>query len=664
LESVFEVITRGRIVVQEELPILLQVPLLALGTKNPPIGETGRCDEFHLLNLRNSPLASSYLALVPPGPQPIRSLTSTTDEFGVAAASNGGNCSFDDWLGDLFVQECLGAAINLLPKALQDEGRKLVVRALRSVDEVDAGKASRAAAWSLLSRVFSIADSDMEPAKALSLACGVPPMSKNTLSAEEQQAALDGVAAALSDGFQSGLAGARESAAGNVDVLRWLEAFLVHIRGTCDASTALERAPEPFYAPSLASEVGVPPDWWEGLTADLWAELLVDEPDVFGQFSLDCEDTLLPPLKGMPLLVQNEVKLRISVHSEDGGDVAVSLDRSPGKGKDGFPASLVVQDSANFKDSKPPLHKNPIQYKARADTFRPASIKVISLDTWEPGLFVACRLARKIGVPRAPSRKSKDVQWEASVLLPGPGRYEFLIFLRPGAGVSAEASGVSASGEPAAAETGRHAIREIKPGLHQVEIEADGAYQIDIPFERPGRDGTSVSEICRIYVACEDVDEEGCHSEFERLIKLNRRSIDARSGKPSVQINRSARCTSMQGWMLLPDQARHSFLPIVLADDYVEHWVQPVWSEDAGRIVSGGRYLKDPRPPASDFSPPNDFLDAREKLAELIRGGDDQSGLLEGTQLGDWLLHNESYQALVERYLDAYMSWFSASPEV
>lgn len=664
LEPVFELITRASADAQQGLPIVLQVPQLALGAANPKMGETGRCDENHLLNLRNSPSASSYLALVPPGQQAIRSVASTTDEFGVAAACNGASCPFDEWLSDPFVQECLAAALSALPKVLQDEARKLVVRALRSVDDVDANTGSRSAAWALLSRVFSIPASGLKPARALSLACGVPPMKTETLSSEEQHAALDGVAAALSDGFHSGLSGARENAEGNTEVLEWLEAFLVHIRSTCDMPTALERAPEAYYAPSLSLDVQAPPSWWEGLTAELWADLLTDEPEIFGQFILECRDTLLPPAKGIPLVVQGPVKLGVSARSDAEGGVAVTLERSPGKNKDGFPAAIQVAGTAEFEDPKPPLHKAPLQYKARADGFRPASIKVISLDNWEPGLFVACRLARKTTPPRAPSRKSKDVQWEANVLLPGPGRFELLIMLRPGAQVAAEASGVSTSGEAAAGDATKLPVREVKPGVHQVEVDTDGAYQIDIPFERPGKDGKNVAEICRVYVACEDVDEEGCRSEFERLIRLNRRSIDSRGGKPSIQINRSARCTSLQGWMLLPDQARQSYLPLVLADDYADHWVQPTWTTDTGRIISGGRFLKDPRPPASDFLPPTDFLDAREKLAELIRGGEDQAGVMEAAPLGEWLRSEESYQALVERYLDAYAAWFAGSPEI
>ncbi len=102
----------------------------------------------------------------------------------------------------------------------------------------------------------------------------------------------------------------------------------------------------------------------------------------------------------------------------------------------------------------------------------------------------------------------------------------------------------------------------------------------------------------------------------------------------------------------------------MLADDYADHWVQPDWSKESGRILSGGRFLKDPRPPASDFNPPHGFVEARAELAALVRGKDDQSGLMEAAPLGEWLRTNESFQAHVEAYLDAYASWLKASPDV
>jgi hypothetical protein len=664
LRRVYEELTVAGVVELEGLPVLLQVPHLPTGAINPGIGASGICDDGHLLDLRNSPRQSSFLALVPPGQHANRSVASTTDEFGVAAIHNGQNVPFDDWLSDPFIQRCVDGVLSPLSPSLHGDARKLLIGALRAVDDVDQLKASRAAAWRLLSRMSAACNEKQHVARAISLACGVPPMADDKLSAEEQRSAVEGIASALSDGFQSGLLGARENAAGKADVLEWLDGFLMHIRKTCEVPTALERSPEAFYAPALGVALEPPPLWWSGLTTDIWMELLEDEPDVFGEFTLECHHTLIPPARGVPLLVQSAIDLTIRVNGQDGQPVSVILERSPGKNKDGFPFLIEVEGEREFQDPAPPLHKSPVQYKAKADQFKPATIKVVSLDHWEPGIFVACRLARKVTAPKAPARKSKEAQWETNISLPGPGRFELLVFLRPGAVIGSEVVGTSSADTSGVLETAALTVHEVRAGVHQIEVEAEGAYQIDISYERPDKSGALVPEICRVYLTCDDVVEDGCRSEFERLIKLNRRQIEPGSTKPAVQLNRSARSTSLQGWMLLPEHVECSYLPLVLANDYSEHWVQPNWKEENGRILSRGRYLQDPRPPASEFQPPADFVKSRKRLAEIVRGSDEQSGLWEGAQLGELLRSNDEYQSLVESYLDSYMAWLSSSPDV
>src|SRR3546814_19170233 len=73
-------------------------------------------------------------------------------------------------------------------------------------------------------------------------------------------------------------------------------------------------------------------------------------------------------------------------------------------------------------------------YKATADGFKPGSLKVVSLATWQPGVLVACRLARKFSHPRKPAKRGgRDASdWEASLRLPGAGRYELIVFVSPG----------------------------------------------------------------------------------------------------------------------------------------------------------------------------------------------------------------------------------------
>ena len=646
------------------LPILLQIAEHEPDSANPPIGASGRCDASHLLDLRNSPTASSYLALVPPRQHAIRSISSTTDEFGVSGGSNGANVPFEEWWADSFVQRVVAASLEATRVSAEhrDSAAELVQRAMRAMDDVDRDKDSRRAAWRLVSRVFTVGDYSLTATRGISLACGVPPMSGDKLSSSEQHASLDGVAAALADGFRSGLATAVDAA--TIDQKPLLEAFLQHIRSTCDVPTALERAPEAFYAPAKDLGLVDPPAWWVGLTAELWAELLSDEPEITGDIQLECLNPLLPASKGVPLLVEGEVQLAIRAGVEGEKTIAVTLERSPGKNAEGFPRSIDVEGRVEFTDAIPPLHRSPIQYRARAENHRLGSIKTISLATWFPGIFVACRLARKIAAPKAPARRTRGPNWETSISLPGPGRYELLIFMSPGATVRDRAIGTAGGDGTSDDGPQELVIREMRPGRYQLELEADGSYQVDIAFERALSNNKLVSETCRVFLSCEDVIEDGCRSEFERLIKLNRRQVDPLGSKPVVQLNRSARTSSLQAWMLQDEDVSLSYLPLVLAEDYGDQWVQPKWAEETGRILSGGRFLQDPRPPASHFDPPSAFVDARRAIAALIRGPGDQSGLIEAAPLGNWLRHHESFPGLVEEYLDAYATWMKASPEV
>ena len=646
------------------LPVLLQVPSLSEDESNPAIGASGQCDEAHLLDLRNSPSAPSYLALLPPGHHAIRSVSSTTDQFGVSATNNGANVGIDEWIADPFIQRLLDAAIEATSTKHRDDARELLQKALEAIDDVDSEKSTRSGAWRLVSRLFDVSPECGDVEQQISLSCGVPPMTGSKLSAGEQVAALEGVAEALSSGFATGLEVARAKA--SAEQQAWLDEFLAHIRSTCEVVTALERAPQAFYAPWLGASLAAPPAWWSGLTVEAWAELLDDEPEFLGDIQIEClrGEPELPPSKGAPVVVPQKVELVLRGAGENDDPLQVLLERSPQKNKDGFPASIVVDGESEFVDSAPPEHKSPIKYKASATGCRPASVKVISLASWQPGIFVGCRLAQKVTPPKAPSRRGKGPKWETSLVLPGPGRFELLVYLRPGANIAAKASGSASSESGGADELDELAVREVRAGVHQIEVQVDGSYQVDIDFERPDREGKTAAETCRVFLVCEDVAEDGCRSEFERLIQLNRRSIEGGGSKPLVVLNRSVRCSSLQGWMLQEHQVELSYLPVVLAEDYAEFWVQPVWAEENGRIISGGKFLVDPRPPASSFVPPPGFVDARKKLAELVRSADEQTGLVEAAPLGEWLRNDDEFREAIEQYLDTYMAWLRASPEV
>ncbi|ODT20973.1 MAG: hypothetical protein ABS35_18600 [Kaistia sp. SCN 65-12] len=665
LSEVFDILV-GSAGSYPNVPILLLLPSLTPGEANPPLGFSGRCDDTHLLNLRNSPSQPTFLALVPPGQHSMRSVTSTTDEFGVAAACNGGNVPFEDWWTDEFIQDLVRIGIGqagVPDHGQREEARFLVGKAAAAADEMDFERTQRTAAWRVVSRIFSVipGTAGLTGAQQVSLACGMPPMRDGTISSREQVAVLEKVADAMSDGFGPGIRRAQENVI--EEDSRHLDAFLEHLRGTCDLPTAFERATAAYYAPGNGLELPAAPDWWRALTADKWSELLTEDTAAQGDIRMACSNALVPLAKGMPVLVASSVALTFEAVGPDATMTTVSIER--GKGNELGKVLAGGEEEAVFVDEAPPSHKAPLRYAASADNFKPGAIKVVSLASWQPGIFVACRLARKLTPPRKPSRAPKGApELETTLVVPGGGRYELLVFTSPGVVLEAAASGLADDAHDSSDTAQSLIVRPVRDGFHQIEVEAETNYQIDIKFSRPLASGALSQETCRVFLVVEDVVEQGCRSEFERLIRANRRLIEPSEAKPVVQLNRSARSSSLQDWMLSEEAAGRSYLPIVLADDYVDAWVQPAWGTGTGPIFSSGRFLQDPRPDASEFQPPAGFVDARVKLAALIRGAGDQTGLVESAELGKWLASNEEFRALIEQYVDAYHAWLSSEPNI
>ncbi len=176
------------------LPVLLQYPANQLQGPRPRIGASGKCDNDHLLDVRNDPANPSFVALVPPGLHNNLSIESTTDEFGLGTATSTGHASFEQWWEDGFVQQAVNEALLVagIEDSQRDDAKGLVRAAAASVDEVDPDKSGHRAAWRLLSRIYSIANENhgLPPGKALSLACGLPPMKDGEVSSKTQLSVL------------------------------------------------------------------------------------------------------------------------------------------------------------------------------------------------------------------------------------------------------------------------------------------------------------------------------------------------------------------------------------------------------------------------------------------------------------------------------------------
>lgn len=673
LESVFEELARpGGMQPSPEdgppqvsPPVLLQLPAGHAAGPNPGIGVSGKCDENHLLDIRNNPNSPSFVALMPPGQHNNRSVASTTEEFGMNASSNTGHATFDEWWEDGFIQQLVtqglkGAGIE---EGVLGDARLLVEHAAAAIDEVDRDEGSRMAVWRLLSRIYSIQGDPLglPPGSALALACGMPPMQDGGTAAKPSLRILEQIADEMADGFKTGVDRMLASPNASEAAKRVLPVFLDHIQAGCEIPTTFERATQAFYLPQDSLEIEPPPSWWATLTSECWSELLSEELDeATGDLTIACTNAILPATRGMPAVVRDCVELSISVGTSEGDEPIEVLLTGGSKGKVAVP--IQVDGTVPHHDT-PSLagQKTPITYKVAAPGRKAATTRVISLASWLPGILVTCRMANKLSPPKKPTKTNTGADWEASLSLPGSGRYELLLLVSPGVSIS-EAAGVPDDATDRLNE-GREdlLVHEVRTGEFQVEIEADGKYQLEISFQPAGRPGI---ENCRVYITCEEAKEEGCRSEFERLIKLNRQHLEKFDTKAVVQLDRHARSSSLQSWILDEQNVAKSFMPLVLADDYAAKWAPPDWNTSHGPILSQALFLHDPRPEATLFQPPPGFVDAREKIAARVRETSDQAGLLESAPLGKWLSQDSGFRTLVEAYLDSYMIWLAADRNV
>lgn len=649
---------------QAILPVLLVLPSSELTSLNPGIGQSGRCDENHLLHVRNDPNAASFVALLPPGQHSNRSVASTTEEFGLNASSNTGHATFEEWWDDGFVQHLVRRGLEEagIGDDLLDEATSMVESAAMAVDGVDYSEGEREAAWRLLSRLFSIPAhaGSISPGSALALACGLPPLQDGGLSAKLQLGTLAQVSDEMSDGFKTAIGDLRARAAAE-STKHALDQFLAHVQRTCQVTTAFERATSAFYLPAGELELATPPQWWTTLSCECWAELLSDGPDgSTGDLSIACTNAIFPASRGMPSIVHATVDLLVVA---DPGPEAQPIDTvltGGGFGRTG--TALRIGGSQKISDDPPQAaHRTPISYKVTAEGRKSATTRVISLDKWQPGILVTSRMATKLAPPKKPRRGTGGADWETSLSLPGSGRFDLLLLVSPGTAIL-KAEGVPDDAtESTSDERQDLQLHSARVGGYQVEIEADGKYQLDLTFRRAG---TTSDEVCRVFLTCEETREEGCKSEFERLIRLNRRHLEKFDAKAVVQLDRHARLSSLQSWMLDPQASAKSFVPVVLSDDYGSKWAEPDWESESGPILSQARFLHDPRPKRGLFCPPKGYIEARQEIARRVRETSEQAGLVESAPLGRWLAQDSEFRQLVEAYLDAYSTWLAADRDV
>jgi DNA phosphorothioation-dependent restriction protein DptH len=636
------------------IPILLRSDEAAV--VNPGIGQSGVCSGDHLLNLRNSPDCPRFVALIAPGDHTNLSFASASDEFGLSAINNTGNASIEDWWKDDFIQGLVDSGLARLAisnEADKEQARLMIQLAVEAADQAERHHVSRTGAWRVLSRIYSI-PGNVKAGPPLSLACGFPPTEDGQFSVRDQREILNRLASHLEENsITKGLDELKDDA--DAEDIEALEAFGKHLHSVCDLPTRFVRAASFFYEPGQGSDVQEPPSWWTRLTLERWVELLEEERRPEGALQIECVNAVFPPFRGGHAVVQGEIKLHVAPPEGQEGEVSAVLTRLVSGKAHTAVWPLTLQGEHEHLDPALPLHKSWARYTVEAPGLKKAAIRVISLASWEPGYFVFCRNARKIGPPKRTSGKKASADFECSLSLQGSGRHYIDLYTRPGVEFDPIAEGHEDDG---AQPPRQSQVAKVDDTTWGFEAEAPGECHYDLKVRRD--DGEW--ETLRVFLTCDDVAAEGCKTEFERLIKLNRQDDEGRA-MTDVQIDRNVRCADLQTWLLSKENIEHSFYPLVVSSDYASSWHPPDWKIRAKSIFSDGKFLHDPRPENADFTPPPALIEARKRVAERLRGPD-ESGLVEAARLGEWLATDEKFAEDLQAYLQAYLDWITADPTV
>jgi DNA phosphorothioation-dependent restriction protein DptH len=640
------------------VPVLLLQEKVPSDFKNPPIGGSGKCDHNHLLTLRNSPSCPRFVVLSSPKSQSNLSQTSTWFYCGLAAENQAANTPIDRWIQDEFIDRLITKAVERITNGDKDwveSARSMSAESIASADAADEANGLRLAAWNTISRVWSLNNVEGRQARSLALALGYPPPTDNTLSFVSQSKALRKLAEQLEDGFTLAIGQFKEETE-DEDEKAALDAVLAQLLIRCPTSTAVTQSMPFFYGPYTGVDVGEAPDWWLLLTVERWLSLLEQTSTSPETLGVRCVNSLTPNGAGIGPIVSSAVQLEIKIPGAiPDSSTPVQIVRDSGSSTTKRTWDVLIENGTTvWSDSEPPPHKRPLKYTVTSQTFTSASVPVISMAAFSPGVLVCGRDSRKAALPKPPKSASSGISLESSLTLRSEGRQYLTVFASPD--VALESPALGTDNTSSGSERDEAAVARISDVEFGFEIKASSDKTYELLYRRSG--ATKPQKLL-IHINCDDVQAEQCSSEFERLV-LSNRSRRGQQVSALVHVDATLRSSDLQGWLLDKD---YSFFPLVFGPDYAENWRVRNWESLEDTIISKGRFLSDPRPSFSEMQPPNAFVEARRKISKRIV--ESESGLVEGAPLGLWLAdEGDDFSGILEEYLRAYTDWLAQSPEI
>jgi hypothetical protein len=613
---------------------------------------TARCTPNYLVTIRNHGY-KCLLVLHEVGEAINQSVSTTIKPLGVSPIAS----DLEEWMQEPLIAWLLDKGISAcLGTSPTEQAWACVKATLRETWEIDQRNRDKRSSWDAIERLLAFGIGGPTGVECLSAALGLPRCAASEIGTDSHISTLDALGKMLeNEGLSSGFEELKAAAAQEQDVIEALKAVRLHLsdNGVIEASE-FSRTPIRLYAP-VCKEMTSVPLWWKNLPLDVWARLLSADSTPAGKLEVRVEDCIIHSPKGLPPLVLHSVRLSISIKDAPATQ-RVAISRAVDKARFATLAEVDVGsgEAVCWEDASPPDHSNHVRYKVECDGYSPVTLKAIALDKYQPGVVAVVRNAVS-AKPFALNRRARDeknahvARWEGSVDVGGMGFHHLDLLVRPTVtlGDTLVSFDTTADNPEPISRVINHSDGVRWSCLIETDEESYFDFQtVDIV--------TGAVTSFRVNVAAQEVDPTEVISQFQRLLLENHGSATGNFPRTRVEA-RNCRSTDIEELAL---ESSDSFRPLIFGPDYLNAWRQPNWLDAAP--ISHYALPVDPRPTGADFTPPQSFIDARDRVREALRAtSEDQAPLSAGLLRLYELMRQESFVLAVRVFIDEYINWLA-----
>lgn len=613
-----------------------------------------RCTPTYLTTIRNMDMPI-WLVLQEVSAKANRSLETTSVPIGIYKEVR----DFNDWLTAPIVEYLVDEVFAEYKLDKKEEKFKNVLEfALGKFWEVDEGLKEKSCIWGLFDALFSPNLTGGDASNVLLAKIGLPFCQLSELGGKAHLSILD----RMSELFQvKGLRAGFEELENNAEEgkLQYVKEMRSHIegKGVIEANDFSKNALG-IYSP-VSIESGEIPRWWYELNLETWKQLLDPSDEESTLETAELEAVLLDKLsvvpKGLVPITAERVQLEISVVESEGA-VDFFIEKSNGSSafKEVYSGQVEAKSPDVFIDDDIPDHERFVRYRISGEEIKPIIIKVIVLDNYNPGVVALNQGALK-ATPFKLNKKAVDEKtkkkisrYENDIDLSGMGSHIIDFFVSRNFELSESIRGYEVDAEQSGPVERK--FSRISGNHYSCLIDTDE----ECYYEFIAKNKDTGEEIpYRIYISADDARLEGARSEFERLIIMNRASATGAHESPRVDPY-PCRVMELEVWA---QDNPNSFRPLIFGPDYEGHWRRPDWEFDVP-FSSLGMPI-DPRPPESEFIPPQEFVEARSKVLEILKSSTDYANHPATSLKLYEFMRDEGFVSLVGKLLDAYLDWLN-----